>query len=57
VKNRNTKDITTDKTGEIGQQENNITKPEENVRRRRKEEEKEGEEEDNKIRGKSRIIV
>jgi hypothetical protein len=35
VKNRNTKDITNDKTGETGQQENKITKPEKNVRRRR----------------------
>jgi hypothetical protein len=36
VKNRNTKDITNDKTGEMGQQENKIIKQGENVRRRRK---------------------
>jgi hypothetical protein len=36
VKNRNTKDIANDKTGEMGQQENKITKPEKNVRRRKR---------------------
>jgi len=36
VKNRNTKDITNDKTGEMGQQENKIIKPGKNVRRRRR---------------------
>lgn len=35
VKNRNTKDITNDKKGEMGQEENKITWPEKNVRRRR----------------------
>jgi hypothetical protein len=36
AKNRNTKDITNDKTGEMGQEENKITKPKKNVRKRRR---------------------
>jgi hypothetical protein len=40
VKNRNTKDITNDKTGEMGQEENKIIKPEKNVRRRRRKKKK-----------------
>lgn len=36
MKNRNTKDIINDKTGEMEQQENKIKKPEKNVRMRRR---------------------